>query len=107
MTGEALGQIITSVATLITAAGSVWVSLRNSRKIDDTAAKVDAVHIATDGITSKLIASTATVAHRDGVDAGISQEKDRAAVAAAAEPLPVTIKNIAPIPVVNVPKEPP
>lgn len=54
-----LAQLITSIATLIAAVSSIIVSLRNARKID-------AVHAATNGITNRLVQSTADASRAVG-----------------------------------------
>jgi len=49
-----IAQIIVSLATLITAIGSVLVSLRNGKKLDATATKVDEAAEATKEVSGKI-----------------------------------------------------
>ena len=44
MTGEGIAAILTSAATLVTALGSVWVSLRNGRKLDENTRLTQETH---------------------------------------------------------------
>jgi hypothetical protein len=53
-------QLISSLATLLTAAASMIVLLRNTKKIDQ-------VRVATDGITERLVATTKKAAFAEGV----------------------------------------
>ncbi len=59
-------QIITSLATLVAAIGSLLIGWRNSREIK-------AVHIATNSLTDRLVDTTRTEAHA----AGVKEQKDR------------------------------
>ncbi len=60
MTGGEVAQIIVALATLVSSIGALLVGWRNSRKIE-------AVHQATNGITDRLVASTAKASHAEGV----------------------------------------
>ncbi len=66
MTGGEVAQIITSLATLVAACGALLVGWRNSTKIEQ-------VHIATNSLTDRLVATTKSEAHA----AGVKEEKDR------------------------------
>ncbi len=66
MSGAEVAQIITSLATLVAAAGSLLISWRNSGKIDE-------VHIATNSMKDELVATTRLAAHA----AGVKEQKDR------------------------------
>lgn len=75
-------QLITSIATLLAALGGIVVSLRNSNHIVQVAgrlaqvdSKVDAVHTATDGLTTQLVAVTRSDAKQAGVTEGRELEK--------------------------------
>jgi len=62
MSGESIAQIITSIAALVAAFGSVIaaiVSARNARKIEE-------VHKATNSLTDRLVETTKTEAHAAG-----------------------------------------
>lgn len=58
-----VAQLITSLATLIAAIGALWIGLRNSNKIEG-------VRQATNGLTNKLVALTATSSKAEGNLAG-------------------------------------
>ncbi len=66
MSGAEVAQIITSLATLVAAIGALMISWRN-------AAKIEAVHIATNSLTDRLVNTTRTEAHA----AGVKEQKDR------------------------------
>jgi len=86
--GIEIAQIITSIAALVAAlvsAAGVFVSLRNGRKVDATAAKVEsaviiakATHEATNGLVAKLVESTKVSSHAEGVAEGIKVATDDA-----------------------------
>jgi hypothetical protein len=63
-----LAQLITSLATLIAAVGALIIGLRNSSKIRK-------VHDATNGLTTKLVALTATSSKAEGNLAGRAELK--------------------------------
>lgn len=64
MNGSEIALIITALGTFMTSLGSVFVSMRNSRKIDD-------VHRSTNGKMEELLKLTAKSAKAEG----IAQEK--------------------------------
>ncbi len=64
-----LAQLITSLATLVAACGAVVMSWRNSRKIE-------AVHIATNSLTDRLVATTRSDATQAGIAEGRKIEKE-------------------------------
>ncbi len=66
MSGAEVAQIITSLATLVAAIGALLIGWRN-------AAKIEAVHIATNSLTDRLVNTTRTEAHA----AGVKEQKDR------------------------------
>jgi hypothetical protein len=66
MSGGEVAQLITSVATLIGVIGSVGVSLRNSRKLEE-------VHKSTDGKMEKLISEV----RESSFAKGVKQQKDK------------------------------
>lgn len=77
--------LISATSTLVTSVGGLAVSLRNSRKIDNTnlkvqgvdskvetvTIKVDETHKAANSMKDQLVALTRKDAHREGVQAGI------------------------------------
>ncbi len=65
-----VAQIITSLATLITAIGAVVIGLRNTRVLKTNTQKLDEVHTATNGLTKKLVDLTATSSEAKGNLAG-------------------------------------
>ncbi len=54
-----LAQLITSIAALLGVCGTLFISLRNSRKIEQ-------VHIATNGMKDHLVAVTAAASKAEG-----------------------------------------
>lgn len=67
MTAAEVSLIMTSVGTLLTTVASVWVSLRNSRKLDE-------VHRTTNSLAQRNEA----IAKELGITEGIKQEKENA-----------------------------
>ncbi len=63
--GEA-AQLLTALATLVTAIAGLIIGIRNTRKIE-------AVRHATNSLTDRLVETTKTEAHA----AGVKEEKDR------------------------------
>ena len=73
MTDIGIAQIITSVATLATALGSVLVSLRNSRKLDSQSQNVEKIEKATNSMKDALVQATAKASEAKGHAAGLEQ----------------------------------
>lgn len=78
MTGSEVAQIITSIATLIGVMGSMLISMRNGKKMDETKErisetkkKIEEVHQATNGMKDELVASTAKAAQAEGLAKGL------------------------------------
>ena len=111
MTSVEFGQILGSIATFVGSLAAVYVSVRNSGKIDVNTAKVDQVgaaqevthktlaavvetvagvqenvtkvEVATNHMKDALVEATAHANLLQGRNEGIAQEKDRAAAAEA------------------------
>ena len=62
MTIGEVAQVITATAAL----GAVFLSWNNSRKIQDNSRKIEEVHVATNSLTDRLIASTALASEAKG-----------------------------------------
>jgi len=62
-------QLITSIATLVAALSAVFLSWRSVTKIEQ-------VHIATNGLTSKLVSLTATASKAEGNLEGRAELKE-------------------------------
>ena len=68
MSGGEIAQLITSIATLVGVVGTLAIGWRNAGKIDD-------VHTLANGLTAKLVASTATASLAKGNLEGRSELK--------------------------------
>lgn len=68
MTVAEIIQIITSLATLTAAIGTVLISWNNSTKIEQ-------VHVATNSMKDQLVAATASASHASGVEQGRAEQK--------------------------------
>lgn len=73
MTVGESAQLITSIATLLGVAGSIFVSWRNGLKTDNVVAKVEHVVQATNGMKTELVNLTAKSSLAEGVLAGRAQ----------------------------------
>jgi hypothetical protein len=69
MTGGELAQVITSLATLVGVVGSVAVSLRNSRKLDE-------VHKSTNGLAARNEAMAQKLGIAEGTAVGLQQGRE-------------------------------
>lgn len=69
-----LAQLVTSIATLLGVIGTLVLGWRNTNKIAAVDVKVEQVHLATNSLQDKLVASTAKASHAEGV----ADEKARA-----------------------------
>jgi hypothetical protein len=71
-----IAPVMTAIGTLVAAFGSiggVWVSLRNSRKVDTVVEKVDAIHEATNGLVTKLSDAKQAQGEAEGHAKGLEQ----------------------------------
>jgi hypothetical protein len=85
MTTPEVASIITSLAALLAAIGSiagVLVSLRNGRKVDATVVKVEEIHKATNGLVKELssakLAQGDAEGHARGLEEGRAKDVDTA-----------------------------
>ena len=77
---EGWAQLITSIATLLATVGVLIQNRRTAVKVEQVAGKVEQVHQATNGLTAKLVASTAVAAKAEGNLEGRAELKVEQAV---------------------------
>lgn len=76
MTGAEYAEILTGTALLITSIGNFIISMRNNSRLNIVSDKVDEVHTATNGLTAKLVATTARASQEQGNREGRAELKD-------------------------------
>ncbi len=80
MTGQEIAQVIQATATLVTACGVAYgiiVSRGNSKKADEISAKVEEVHLTTNGKLRELVDMTARANKSEGKEEERTEERAR------------------------------
>lgn len=70
---------IAALAPTLLALATLVQSLRNGRKVDETAKRLEEVHLATNGMKAELVKVTRSDALQEGHSAGVKDEKAAAA----------------------------